>query len=140
MRFLLSLIVAIELLPRPASAVSNEVKECALQAEKQFKSLGYVDATGTSYQSHYNKRLDKCLMLIDTSLPNRTITLIDAYEGRPYAEYFGTMVKWELQTVYCWISLAELDNGTPEDRRLNQKTICKSIDEWDSLTDVFMRE
>jgi hypothetical protein len=138
--FLLLLTATVGLSPSAAFAVPNEVKECSLQAEKQFKSLEYVGVAGASYQSHYNKRLDKCLILADSGLPNRHMTLMDAYEGRAYAEYLGTFGKLKFQTIFCWISLSELSNGAQRRRNENQSAACETITEWYSLTDVYMRE
>ncbi len=73
-------------------------EKCALQAEKVFRQLGYKGAQQNgnvdSYQSHYNAKLNKCFMTVESTDIRTTpgtmlITkfLLDAYEQRIYAEY-----------------------------------------------------
>ena len=75
---------------------------CATQARKAFQEWenewrtgpfgrGYTTVS-SDYQSHYNTKIKKCLLLIEATrmLGNQISTfvnLIDAYERRPYATY-----------------------------------------------------
>ena len=72
-------------------------EKCALQAERVFKRLGYKESVpqngvfGT-YQSHYNAKLNKCFMTLDSTTTNPDTEfnfkfLFDAYEQRGYGEY-----------------------------------------------------
>lgn len=71
-------------------------EKCSGKAKEVFRFMGYnvTNQNGNvdGYQSHYNTRLDKCFMTIDSIIviedniiKNRL--LIDAYEQREYAEY-----------------------------------------------------
>src|SRR5262249_57234516 len=64
---------------------------CKAQAEKEFRKNW--NEKGASYQNHYNTKLKKCLMLIETlgqvgDQPSISKTLLDAYEGRVYATFY----------------------------------------------------
>jgi hypothetical protein len=57
---------------------------CAKQAESTVAQLlGQGGNDGGRYQSHYNTKLKKCLLLFDLS--NLSAILIDAFERRPFA-------------------------------------------------------
>ncbi|MCX5876291.1 MAG: hypothetical protein NT087_08380 [Deltaproteobacteria bacterium] len=63
--------------------------KCAQQAKSMFLQLGYKANAGDAYQSHYNAKLNKCLMEIYTSrFPTVARSLFDAYDQKPYANYF----------------------------------------------------
>ena len=89
-------------------------QKCAQQAEKIFHQLGYKlnearNAISSSYESHYNTKLNKCFMTVSTvKLTPRFVTskfLIDAYEQKGYAEYMWMADKdrkyWEVPPVDC---------------------------------------
>ena len=87
-------------------------------AGKAFKTLS------TDYQSHYNTKLEKCLMLI-TMMGNQSQTsvyLSDAYERRIYAKYL-------VPPITC-----ELIPSLPE------KKHCNSREEFDAFVAGYMEE
>lgn len=90
-------------------------------ANKAFKTLS------TDYQSHYNTKLKKCLMLI-TMMGNQSQTsvyLSDAYERRIYAEYLSG----EVPPITCEL--------VPS---LRQKKYCTSREEFDAFVAHYMEE
>jgi hypothetical protein len=91
-------------------------------AGKAFKTLS------TDYQSHYNTKLEKCLMLI-TMMGNQSQTsvyLSDAYERRIYAEYTKY---WEVPPITCEL--------VPS---LREKKHCNSREEFDAFVAGYMEE
>jgi hypothetical protein len=92
-------------------------------ANKAFKTLS------TDYQSHYNTKLKKCLMLI-TMMGNQSQTsvyLSDAYERRIYAEYLS--FSHEVPPITCEL--------VPSPR---QKKDCTSREEFDAFVAEYMEE
>ena len=90
-------------------------------ANKAFKTLS------TDYQSHYNTKLKKCLMLI-TMMGNQSQTsvyLSDAYERRIYAEYLSG----EVPPITCRLIPS-----------LRQKKYCNSREEFDAFVAEYMEE
>lgn len=70
---------------------------CADQAMKTWKTGGLDKLKNATYLSHYNQKLNKCLMRIENSFEDSGSTfasdrVVDAYEGRVYAE-----LTWKLQ-------------------------------------------
>jgi len=87
-------------------------EKCSAQADKVFRELGYKqtgsrDNISEVLQSHFNPRLGKCFMTIETF--GRDLSqnrfLLDAFEQREYAEYFWTVDKvkkyWENPPKMC---------------------------------------
>ena len=95
---------------------------CAKQAESTVAQLlGQGGNDGGRYQSHYNTKLKKCLLLFDLS--NLSAILIDASERRPFAYYLG------LPPVTCEL--------TPP---FQEKTSCSSKEEFDAFVAKYMEE
>ena len=121
---------------------------CAAQARKAFNEwerewkndpevkAGKTWKTfSTDYQSHYNTKLKKCLMLI-TMMGNQSQTsvyLSDAYERRIYASYLWfaheTKKDWEVPPITCEL--------VPP---LRQKKHCTSREEFDAFVADYMEE
>ena len=118
---------------------------CAAQARKAFNEFERewkTDPGGkafktlsTDYQSHYNTKLKKCLMLI-TMMGNQSqasVYLSDAYERRIYASYLGFSHEikeyWEVPPITC-----ELIPSLPE------KKHCNSSEEFDAFVAEYMEE
>ena len=104
--------------------VSHDLQEgCARQAETIFRDRGYSkDITRpkgdesdsndviANFESHYNTVLDKCFMLLEifgvgvSNAGFQIRSLLDAYEGRTYAEYAwgptNSKEYWEVRP-YC---------------------------------------
>jgi hypothetical protein len=80
-------------------------EKCALQAEKIFHKLGHLlrssdKGASDSFTSHYNAKLNKCFMSIETIYRPATPAgmsigwhLLDAYEQKDYAMYASGMLK-----------------------------------------------
>lgn len=134
-----------------ARSQSLDVQErCASQARKAFQELEdenrarYDQSTliqkGVSdYQSHYNTKLDRCLMLIhrrsfiplsaSLSDQQRQSVLVDANERRYYAIYFETQLAVEPKPK---IGMCELVPG------MRLKTVCKTREEFDAFVASYM--
>ena len=110
---------------------------CATQARKAFNEFERewkTDPAGKAfktlsadYQSHYNTKLKKCLMLI-TMMGNQSQTSIylsDAYVRRLYAEYLSG----EVPPITCEL--------VPS---LQQKKYCTSREEFDTFVAEYMKE
>jgi hypothetical protein len=124
---------------------------CATQAQKAFQEweiertkskLRISKDISTDYQSHYNTKLKKCFILIETNglMPGLeegeflfTKTLSDAYERRVYASY-GWVSRtgqkyWEVPPTSCEL--------IPSFR---QKKFCKTQEEFDDFVAQYMEE
>jgi hypothetical protein len=116
-------------------------EKCAKQAQAQFKLDGWDKKSGGAFFSnHYNEKLNKCFMMIEnageeSSLHDGTFIdtkiLLDAFEGKPYAEYIWHSDKgkkyWEVPPQLCHVWLL---NG--------EKKTCNSSDEFDELVGDYM--
>jgi hypothetical protein len=90
------------------------------------------------YQSHYDTKIGKCLMLVETSdLVNgetsNTAYLIDANERRPYATYVWMSRKgkkyWEVPPLACELAPS-----------LRDKKDCKTREEFDAFVAKYLEE
>jgi hypothetical protein len=121
-----------------AWAVPQEVKDCAVQAEKAHKkrldeALASDPAARSNYRSHHNDKLNKCVVKIEVwlHLSGNTdvteITILDAYERKPIAYYHiaygGIIIN---PNITCGISWGGAK--------------CKSEDEFEEITKHFMEE
>lgn len=127
-------------------------EQCAADARKTFQELEeenkvkYNQSTliqsGTSaYQSHYNSKLDRCLLLISrrSFLPlsanlsdqDRRSILIDANERRYYAIYIETQLANETKPK---IEKCELRPG------MRQRTPCTTRAEFDAFVARFLEQ
>jgi len=115
---------------------------CAVQARKAYQEwqqdewnqtrVRGVSRVSSEYRSHYNIKLQKCLILIeltsmvDKSTANSAI-LMDAYERRPYASY-----------------LSFSDKPTPMSCELipslQQKKYCSTREEFDAFVASYLEE
>jgi hypothetical protein len=117
---------------------SLELQEkCAAQANRTFKDMGYKPNAIAGYENHYNDKMNKCFMEVgntDTTSPPTIWTfrsLLDAYEGKSYAEYSWHTDKkkkyWEVPPFSCRVS-----SLSGEDQ------YCKSEDEYKKLIKIYM--
>ncbi len=99
--------------------------------------LKTVNISG-DYQSHYNVKLGKCLMLIERTdmLDSQSITtayVVDANERRQYAIYVWMSREgkkyWEVPPMACEL--------TPSFR---EKRSCKTREEFDDFIAPYMEE
>lgn len=136
-----------------ARAQSLAVQEqCASQARKAFQELESenradfnpstsISRGSSDYQSHYNPKLDKCLMLIhrrllvplstDHSDQQRQSIMVDANERRYYAIYVETQLSAEPAPK---LDKCELAPG------MRLKTACRSRDEFDAFVASYMEQ
>jgi hypothetical protein len=113
-------------------------EKCAKQAEVVYKTSGLQKEQLTGYTNHYSGKLNKCFVQLsslhsDSLKPTIYITVMDAYEGKVFADYYwiNTQGKkyWEVKPFTCKVTML---NG--EDR------VCDSQDEFDSLVKQYMEE
>lgn len=108
-------------------------QKCANQAEKIFSQQGYKlnGPRPASYQSHYNAKLNKCFMTLDSMVLGDQRFLFDAYEQREYAEYMLLPEKgkkyWEVQPQSCALIPSSAD-----------KSRCKSEEEYKAFVARYM--
>lgn len=115
-------------------------KECAAQAEKLFVSLGWhasgdvVNGFIAGYSNHFSPKFKKCFMRLNTTgiqQPSQNYVVMDAFEQREYAEYYGLFVD-ALKTYrvsQCEVSVPELPKRT-----------CSSVFEWEQLITPLMTD
>jgi hypothetical protein len=102
-------------------------QKCAQQAEKIFMQLGYrMDrptlGISATYQSHYNAKLGKCFMTLDSTGAGDHRFLFDAYEQREYAEYMAMPARLNCKLI-------------PSSGR---ETLCKSEEEYKAFAATYM--
>jgi hypothetical protein len=118
---------------------------CAKQAQRTFQEdwqkpqlPANFTTVSQNYQSHFNTKLRKCLVLIECTLSEgkeliTSAQLMDAYERRMYASYFRTSNQseefWQVITSNCEI--------TPS---FHEKTHCTSREEFDAFVAKYMEE
>jgi hypothetical protein len=121
---------------------------CATQSRKAFQEYenewktgvgaNMYRTIGSDYQSHYNTKLKKCLLLIEATrmLGGESMTsayLSDAYERRPYANYMWMSRKdkkyWEVPPTECEL--------VPS---MRNKRNCTSREEFDAFVAEYMEE
>jgi hypothetical protein len=125
----------------------QEQDMCAKQARSTFqedwqnpneKLPANVTTVSQSYQSHFNTKLKKCLVLIECTLSQggeltTSAQLMDAYERRMYAYYFRssnlTEEFWQAITSNCEMT-----------RSFQEKTHCTSREEFDAFVAKYMEE
>lgn len=105
---------------------------CADQAAKTWKSGEWDKLKNATYSNHYNASMNKCLMRIENSLPDRSGAvfasdrIVDAYEGKVYGE-----MTWRLDAagnaMRCKVTLPT-----------GEEVQCTSPEEFDSLVEQFM--
>lgn len=144
-------ILAVALIGNAISAHSqtlDEQERCAAQArrafqevENQFKTQPLTQTISSDYESHYNTKIKKCLMLmerIDTLASGKgnittTATLMDAYERHVYANYIWisspTKKYWEVPPAACELFPVR-----------QEKKICADRDEFDSFVSEYMEK
>jgi hypothetical protein len=125
-------------------------ERCASEARKAFQELEdenkskynqstLIQGGGSDYQSHYNRKLDRCLILInrrsvlplatDLSDQQRQSVLVDANERRYYANYVETQLVAETKPK---IETCELMPG------MRRKTVCTTRAEFDAFAATYL--
>lgn len=108
-------------------------EKCAAQATRLFREFDWAQMAGAAYGSHFNLRLNSCLVTVETYGTTITKTLYEAYSRREYARYFWKMDEhkkyWEVPPVICELK-------SPEAAAIH----CNSGDEYDALVAAYMEE
>jgi hypothetical protein len=125
-------------------------ERCAAEARKAFQELEdenrskynqstVIQAGASDYQSHYNTKLDRCLILInrrsvlplatDLSDQQRQSVLIDANERRYYGNYVETQLAAETKPK---IDTCELMPG------MRRKSVCTTRAEFDAFAATYL--
>ena len=128
----------------------DQQERCAQQAKRAYAELDAQNGAETQkmglktvhisgdYQSHYNVKLGKCLMLVERSdmLGAQSITtayVMDANERRQYATYVWMSREgkkyWEVPPMACELILS-----------LREKRFCKTREEFDEFAAPYMEE
>ena len=114
----------------------QEQATCAEQAKAAFQDYKEGAPPGFSdYQSHYNKTLNKCFILINqksnlNGQPVMVTELYDAVERRWLASYTQLTKEGKEYLLNC-----ELKPPSQE-----KETICKSKQEFDALVSKYMEQ
>lgn len=108
--------------------------KCAVQARKDFEEWGYINKESADFQSHYNRRVDKCFIQTQNSVANHEFLwreLFDAYGGKKYGQYAWQMQKgkkyWEVPPFVCDVTFP---SGETKE--------CRSEDEFGKLVKIYM--
>ncbi len=128
----------------------DDQERCAAQARKAFqewenvsknvsKKVPLVETLSSDYESHYNTKIRKCLIVISgmSTLASgkgsvtTSVTLMDAYERYIYANYIGisSPTKKEVPPLDC-----ELIPTSPE------KKICANRHQFDAFVAGYMEK
>ncbi len=110
--------------------------KCAKQAKTAFDEQGFKARDMAGYQSHYNGRINKCMIHVE----NRTFvdkgnsdirTVFDAFENKEYASYMwssdGSKKFNEVSPMLCEV---KLESG--------EKQKCQSQQEFEELVKRYM--
>ena len=149
MRKISSALIVLSACITSAHAQSLDQQErCAQQARRAFQEI-QAEAASTNqklgftpissdYQSHYNTKSGKCLMLVETNTmfageSNTSAYLSDANERRYYASYLWMSRKgkkyWEVPPISCELTASS-----------REKKLCSSREEFDAFTANYMEE
>ena len=126
-----------------SQTASLELQEkCSKQARSDFEEYGWKKEAFASFTNHYNEKMNKCFILIQSATPSSnsrdgTISinkyLFDAFEEKQYGSYSC----WEFrhqkdqkkdQIVDC---KATLPSG--------QEQVCRSSYEFDEIVKLYMQ-
>jgi hypothetical protein len=122
---------------------AQQAKRAYAETDAEFEAYNRAATQKTVrfsgvYQSHYNVKLGKCLMLVETRdmIGSQSITtayVTDANERRQYATYFWISREgkkyWEVPPMSCEL--------TPS---LREKSFCKTREEFDEFAAPYMEE
>ena len=143
MRAVVGLVILASNFATPALAQSlPEQKMCVKQARAAFEYWKKAEkdqaAASSDYQNHFNTRLKKCFVLIESrgSVSEEyfnSALLMDANERRVYASYVWNSMKgkkyWEVPPLACQlVPISE------------EKTECSSREEFDAFVAKYMEE
>ena len=109
----------------------QEQATCAQQAKAAFQEL---KAGASDYVSHYNKKFNKCFILINrmseiNGQPAMSADLYDAIERREFASYTQLTKLGKSDLLHCELKPT-----------LQEETICSSKQEFDAFVSKYMEE
>jgi hypothetical protein len=127
----------------------DQQEKCAIEAKRSYQDIQAHDLAeqkqvggqriSADYQSHYNTKTGKCLMLVETTdmlgggTSSTAAYLMDANERRPYATYLWMSRKdkkyWDVPPTAC-----ELNPS------LREKRTCKTREEFDGFVAGYLEE
>ena len=115
-------------------------EQCSKQAREQFAENGWKKEPIASFTNHYNLKMNKCFMLIESTTPTKpsdgtffvSKLLFDAFEGKSYGEYDWRSDKvkkyWEVAPINCKGTLLS-----------GEEKNCHSSDEFDEIVKLYMQ-
>ena len=111
--------------------------QCAEQAERMFKNLGWNKKDYASFENHYNVKLNKCFIRIDNTEVNNGMTtsktLMDAFEGKVFGEYVWINSKkekyWDVKPMICKVTILS-----------GEEKICTSDTEFNDFAKAYMED
>jgi hypothetical protein len=118
---------------------SLELQEkCARQARQDFTQLGWDKDSWANFSNHYNERLNKCFVLIESTdaktVPGTIFQskhLEDAFEGKVFGDYSWHTQEgkkyWEVPPSECTVTLPS-----------REQKVCNSSEEFDELIRTYM--
>jgi hypothetical protein len=122
---------------RPQSTTLEQQDKCSQQSTTVFNAWGSQKEDHPGSVNHYNDRLNKCFIVMQTldtrSTPGSVFiskTLLDAFEGKTYGEFF---LQRQARTgnqewLQCYVTQTS-----------GEEQPCKSQGEFDTLTDAYMK-
>ena len=115
--------------------------KCAKQAQEEFNSEGWSKDALAGFTNHYNAKLNKCFIQVDSTDPKTagdgtiftSTTVSDAFVGKVYGEYNWKSDKvkkyWEVAPFMCKVT-------SPS----GQETFCHSDDEFKTAMKQYMEQ
>jgi ABC-type transporter MlaC component len=126
---------------RCAAEASNTFRQLQSENDAKYDPATLIQKAVGNFQSHYNSKLNRCLLLISrvaviplsTNLSNqqRQSFLVDANERRYYASYVETQLALETKPK---VERCELRPT------MRYRTVCTSRDEFDAFVATYLEE
>ena len=131
----------LDLQERCASQARAAFRELENDNSEKYNSSTLVQKIPSKYQNHYNKKLDRCLLLIDRIMvlplsknlsdQQRQSILVDANERRPYATLIETQLATEPRARLDMCELAP---------QIRMKTACSVRSDFDAFVATYMEQ
>jgi hypothetical protein len=113
-------------------------EKCANQARAVFREMGWDKKPFALYTNHYNRKLNKCFIRIESreftrNVPSIAVSISDAFEGKGYAEYFWNNTQgkkyWDVKPFIC--NVTQLSG---------EERPCTSQEEFDDFVRLYMEQ
>lgn len=110
--------------------------QCAKQARLAWLDMGFTSKDLASYQNHFNVRLKKCMVYLQTQTYSGSVgiemgTVFDAFENRDYGKYM-----WKNSTEKKYYEVAPL--ACDVESSTGESQTCHSKDEFEQMIKVYM--